>query len=122
MRGLPLLRTLCRIAFLSALVVISAGALLGERQLGFSVDGFDKAAHLGAFLVLALLGALGWPHFRDGFLICLPVFGVALEAAQTLTPAREFSWADAVMNGAGVGIGVTIAALLVSWLEAPRAR
>jgi len=45
------------------------------------------------------------------------VLGVAIEALQTLVPSREFSLLDAVMNGIGVGVGVTFATVLVNWAQ-----
>jgi len=97
-----------RVLFLIAMIAIAIGALGTETSLGFSLKGIDKLVHLGAFFLLALLGALGWPRYRALFLIGLPVLGVAIEALQTLVPSREFSLLDAVMNGIGVGVGVTL--------------
>ncbi len=111
------LRTLSRFAFAIALLALLFGSLVSERQLGFSVSGYDKVVHIAGYFALAILGALGWPQRRMIFLLALPLLGVGLEAAQTLTPDRQFSWQDALANGAGIGLGVAFSVWLTRWTE-----
>ncbi len=111
------LRTLSRFAFAVALLVLVAGSVVSEKQIGFSVRGYDKIVHFAGYFALAILGALGWPKRRIFFLLALPLLGVVLEAMQTLTPDRQFSWQDAFANAAGIGLGVAFSVWFTRALE-----
>ena len=110
-------RRACRSLFLVALLTVALASLLPEGTVGAIPRPWDKVAHFGAWFLLAALAALGWPRWRGLALVGLPLAGLTMEAAQALTPAREFSWADALANAAGVGVAVTATAALTSWLD-----
>ncbi len=112
------MRNGARLVFLALLLGVVLVSVLSVRRLGFSVEPpYDKIAHLGMYFVLAFFAALGWPQWRGVALIGLPLVGLALEAAQTLTPAREFSWADVFANAAGIGLAVAVSAAITRWLD-----
>ena len=77
---------------------------------------FDKIAHLGAFAVLALLGALPFgPGF--GFLVPNALFQVAygglIELLQSNVPGRQADIVDFIADVIGVIIGSGIAVMIV---------
>ena len=111
------MRNAARLAFLVMFAVIVVVSVLSERRLGFSIGHWDKHVHFAGWFVLAFFAALGWPRWRGLALVGLPLVGLALEAAQTMTPARSFSWLDALANAAGIGIAVAISAVLTRWVE-----
>lgn len=68
--------------------------------------GWDKANHVAAFLVLALLADLGWPG-RAGRLRRLGMllgYGLSLELAQSLLAHREGSALDLLADAVGLGL------------------
>ncbi len=83
--------------------------------------GWDKANHVAAFLVLALLADLGWPGrvALPRRLILLLAYGLVLELVQSLLPHREGSALDLLADAVGLGFYVAGRALL---LRAWRAR
>lgn len=111
------MRIAARLTFFVLLTVIVFGSLLSERRLGFTVGDWDKIAHFGGWFALAFFAALGWPRWRGLALVGLPLVGLALEVAQTMTPARQFSWLDALTNAAGIGIAVSVSAVLTRWFD-----
>jgi hypothetical protein len=79
--------------------------------------GWDKANHVAAFLVLALLADLGWPAragrlWRLGMLLG---YGLSLELAQSLLAHREGSALDLLADAVGLGLYVGGRAL---WMRA----
>lgn len=110
------LRTLCRLAFVLALLVVAGASLVPMAWLGFRIDGYDKPVHLAAYFALAMLAALGWPRWRVAALLGLPLAGLALEAAQSAT-GRSFEWGDALANAGGIGIAVALSFVVTRWLE-----
>jgi hypothetical protein len=75
--------------------------------------------HIGAFAVLGLLFAGGYPR-RYG-LVCVIVFGsaICLECLQILVPDRDARMVDAIEKIAGGGAGMFAGQWLVSFLPAP---
>ena len=72
------------------------------------VDGlsFDKANHVGAFLVLSVLADLSFPERRSFWpAACLLIgFGALIEALQYWVGYRYFEVADFVANAVGITI------------------
>jgi len=110
------LRLACRIGFFIALVAVVAGSIVPGAWLGGPVLQNDKLTHMAGYFALAMLAAMGWPRLRGAALVGLPLLGLALEAVQTLTPARGFSWLDAGANAAGIGLAVAASAVLTRWI------
>lgn len=110
------MRLVCRIGFFIALVAVIAGSLVPNPWLSGHVPQNDKFTHMAGYFALAMLAAMGWPRFRGLALVGLPLLGLALEAAQTLTPTRGFSWLDAGANAVGIGLAVAMSALLTRWI------
>ena len=72
----------------------------------------DKVNHLMAFMELAILTRLGWPQL--GLmppLVVLTGFGLALELGQSITPWRDFSFADLLADAIGIVLGYGIMTL-----------
>jgi VanZ family protein len=111
------MRWLWRTTFAVALLAIIAGSLLlSDAAVPDEISSRDKTVHLVAYFGLGLLAALGWPRWKGVALIGLPLVGLAVEVAQRQV-GRHFDWGDALANAAGIGAGVTVAALIVSLLE-----
>jgi len=110
------LSTLCRVAFVLALVVVAGVSLAPMAWLGFRLDGYDKPLHLAAYFALAMLAALGWPRWRVAALLGLPLAGLAVEAAQSAT-GRSFEWGDALANAGGIGIAVALSFVVTRFLD-----
>ena len=110
------MRRAARAAFLVVLAAVATGSVVSSGSTIGLTPPWDKLAHLGAYFLLAFLAALGWPRWRGVALVGLPLVGLALEAAQTLSPARTFSWTDALANAAGIGLAVAATAILTRWL------
>jgi len=109
-------RTLCRVAFALALLVIAGASLAPMAVVGFALDTYDKPAHLAAYFALALLAAMGWPRWRTVVLIGLPLVGLAMEAAQGAT-GRSFDWVDALANAGGIGVAVALSFVFTRWMD-----
>jgi VanZ family protein len=99
--------------------VISIGVVcyLSLRpEVTFPVDFWsaDKLYHLLAYIWLALLPTVGFPHRRTAVLasISMLILGIVLELGQCRLPGRTASVLDAATNGFGVLVG---AALGGSW-------
>lgn len=105
-----------RLGFLAALLLICIGSLMPDTGWARPLADYDKALHFSGYFGLAILGALGWPRLRGVFLLGLPLLGLGLEVAQGYAPGREFDWADALTNGAGIGLAVALSAALTGWL------
>lgn len=108
---------LSRWAFFVALGVIIGGSLAQNPGLPSQVARYDMLLHMAGYFSLALLAGIGWPRRRGLALVGLPLFGLALEVAQSATPARSFSWMDALANAVGVGLAVALCAMLMHWLD-----
>ncbi len=111
------MRSAARFAFAVLLVIVAFGSVLSGNSLGFTVGSWDKIIHFSGWFALAFFAALGWPAWRGLALVGLPLVGLALEVAQTITPTREFSWLDAFANAAGIGVAVAVSAMLTRWLD-----
>ena len=70
----------------------------------------DKWAHLSAYFVLAYLIDASFPRREFGYpkWAFLLVYGLLIEALQTLVPGRTFSLVDLLANMAGVGVYVLL--------------
>jgi VanZ family protein len=106
-------------ALLAALVI--AGSLAPLR--GFAL-GNDKAAHLCAYLVLALwFGGVYRPRRYPAVAAALVALGLAVELLQGQIGYRRMDVADMGANAAGVLTGITLAWLaLGSWCQWVEAR
>ena len=67
--------------------------------------GWDKANHLLAFSVLAVLGIRSYPAFIVPVLIGLTLYGGLIEILQALTPYRYAEWFDLLADIAGILLG-----------------
>ncbi|NNE06883.1 MAG: VanZ family protein [Xanthomonadales bacterium] len=79
------------------------------------IRGADKFEHVLAYFVLMYWWGMVQPGRLWGWLLFLPLFGLALELLQGLTPHRFMEWRDAAANTAGVLLGLVI-------LKTPAAR
>ncbi|OOG25709.1 VanZ family protein [Thioalkalivibrio denitrificans] len=98
------------IAFWGFAALIIAGSLMPAANIpetGLS----DKAGHVIAYAILTVLGLYAHPRYTITVAGGVFVLGVALEGLQHLTPTRTFEWLDIVANGAGVVLGLVIAAV-----------
>ena len=76
--------------------------------------GWDKLNHVLAFSALAFSAQMAWRPMRRGrwwLLIGLLAFGGLIEVLQLGVPGRLAEWADLLADGAGIGIGASMAAL-----------
>ncbi len=105
----------CRIGFGLTLAVIVMGSLMPEGTVDINLTNYDKIVHLAAWFGLALLAALGWSRWRGLALVGLPLIGLGVEVAQQ-SVGRDFEWADALANAAGVGLAVALSAVVTRWL------
>jgi hypothetical protein len=95
-----------RLAFWGALALALLLALLPDKDLGslgFRV-GFsnDKLNHIGAFVVLGVLGSLGWKKHPLLLIGCLLFVGALIEVLQGLPfIGRDRDFLDWVADGGG---------------------
>jgi hypothetical protein len=100
----PLPPVWAKAALVLALASITWEALLPG---GLPLPGeSDKLAHLGSFLLLALLADRAWPALGFTFLKWLPLlgYGLAIELLQTGVPGRDASLADWGADALGLAI------------------
>lgn len=94
-----------RAAFFAALVSVLVLALLPPQAAEPISFGWDKANHLIAFAVLAVLGRSAFPGRGGAVLAGLLVYGALIEVAQAMTPLRTAQWADVLADAVGIVIG-----------------
>lgn len=72
--------------------------------------GWDKANHLLAFVVLAVLGCQSHPERTATVMLGLLAYGGLIEVLQSFTPDRFAEAGDLVADGLGllVGLGLTM--------------
>ncbi len=93
------------------LLSIAALSLLPIRGPDLGLPQGDKWHHAFAYLVLTLyfgqLVATGW---RTRFVLVLGLlgYGIAIELAQSFTPARQAELADLAANALGIAIGLVL--------------
>ncbi len=68
---------------------------------------WDKLEHVVAYAALCVTGAIAYPRklARSKLLLGLVLYGVALEALQSIVPGRVASIADVSANTLGVVVG-----------------
>lgn len=99
------MRTWLRVAFGLACLAVAVLSLLPVEQLPPGVfDWWDKAQHASGFLVLAVLGLLGYPGMLGRVVLCLLGFGAAIEFAQAATGWRYGDWQDWLADAVGVAV------------------
>jgi VanZ family protein len=77
--------------------------------------GWDKGNHLLAFATLACLGDLGFcgtVSRRIAGAAVLFLYGVGIEIAQHLVPARSSEWGDLLADLAGIAIGIFVSSVV----------
>lgn len=84
----------------AAVCVLSLITIEQPVQIGHG----DKLSHLLAYGVLMYWWGMVQPRRRMLWVLVLPVLGLVLEWAQSLTPHRQMEWQDALANLAGVGV------------------
>ena len=97
-------RLYLRWAFALCLAVVLILALMPPRAL-VPPTGWDKASHVLAFAVLAILGAASYPQRKTPVLLGLVAYGGMIELLQALTGYRSAEWRDLVADGVGVVLG-----------------
>ncbi len=110
-------KTLMRIAWVIALLLVISGSLLPASSSAMQVIGYlqinDKLLH---FLGYAVLGALPALHETRRALAVLSAtliaVGIALEYGQLFSPGRSFELLDMAADAAGVACGVIIGLLV----------
>ena len=74
--------------------------------------GWDKANHLAAFALLALLGCRAFPAHNGIVLASLLAYGGLIEVLQSFTDYRRAEWADLLADALGLTLGWAVA-----WLQ-----
>ena len=75
---------------------------------------WDKAQHAIAFATLAVMAVLAYPKaLKRRIAFLLIVQGVLIEVLQYFSGYRYGDWQDALADGVGVLLGLTLAALLM---------
>ncbi|MES0874662.1 VanZ family protein [Sinimarinibacterium thermocellulolyticum] len=99
--------TLLRAAWIAAMLVVGATALIPTPQLPALPAYADKLVHLGSYLVLGALAVLAQNHHRHRVIAAIAMigFGILIELVQARLPWRSFEWADIGANVAGVSLG-----------------
>lgn len=93
-----------RVAFLLCLVSVLVLALMPTSPMPPSW--WDKANHVVAFTVLAVLGCWSYPGRNAKVLLWLLAYGCLIEVLQaTLTATRSAELRDVVADGAGLLLG-----------------
>lgn len=73
--------------------------------------GWDKANHMAAFTLLALLGCLAYPSNTVVVLAGLLFYGGLIEVLQSFTGYRRAEWADLLADALGLPVGWFVARL-----------
>ena len=117
----PLVRAV-RVMLAVALLCVAWQSLVPADDL-LVTPSSDKAAHVGAYVVLGALAALSVSR-RRGVAAWLGVvsFGLLLEFAQALTGYRSFEWLDLVADAVGAGLGVMVGVGALTLLKGLRSR
>jgi len=94
-----------RRAFAACLIVVLVMALT-PSPIPLPSTGWDKANHVLAFTVLAVLGCLAYPQRATWVVLAgLFAYGGAIELLQLLTASRTAEWLDLAADGAGLSCG-----------------
>ena len=117
----PLASKVLFILWLVALLAVIVGSLLPAEVLD-RVDPAqayltDKEQHFLAYFGLALFPPLMMLGRRSSWLLAASMLavGIALEFLQRLTPDRAFEIGDMVADGLGVGAGMLLSWLILTW-------
>jgi VanZ family protein len=109
-------RVLQGVFALTALVVMVLSLLpLGPEAPSL---GWDKANHMTAFALLALLGCRAYPNRHIAVLTGLLAYGGLIEVLQSFTGYRMAEWADLLADALGLPVGWVVA----RWLGGLHAR
>lgn len=73
--------------------------------------GWDKANHMAAFTLLALLGCRAYPSHTGIVLAGLLAYGGLIEVLQSFTGYRSAEWADLLADALGLPLGWVVARL-----------
>ncbi len=73
--------------------------------------GWDKANHMAAFALLAVLGCRAYPSHTAVVLAGLLVYGGLIEVLQSFTSYRRAEWADLLADALGLPLGWLVARL-----------
>ena len=73
--------------------------------------GWDKAHHMSAFALLALLGCRAWPGRTLALAVGLVAYGGLIEVLQSFTGYRSAEWGDLLADALGLPPGWAIARL-----------
>ncbi len=73
--------------------------------------GWDKANHMAAFALLALLGCRAYPSHTGAVLVGLLAYGGLIEVLQSFTGYRRAEWADLLADALGLAPGWLLARL-----------
>ena len=87
-----------------AVVVLSLVSI--EQPL--KLENADKYQHVLAYGALMYWWGMVQPTRRARWATALPLMGLVLEGAQSLTPDRMMEWRDALANLAGVMLGLLL--------------
>lgn len=74
--------------------------------------GWDKANHMAAFTLLALLGCRAYPYRTRNVLVGLLAYGGLIEVLQSFTSYRRAEWADLLADALGLLLGWMVARLM----------
>jgi VanZ family protein len=99
-----------RTVFWCAVLAVLVAALVPEVPPELTPMSWDKANHLGVFVVLALLGRCAYGGHWRRVLAGLLAFGALIEVLQSWMPPRTGEWGDLLADALGLG-----AAALMVW-------
>ena len=112
---------LLRATFYVASVLVFALSLMPSAALPPTTIG-DKAEHIIAYALLALLGGASTERGIVHMIIGLTAFGTVIELLQAFSPGRSPDVLDALADFVGASIGVAAAMILRRTIGADRSR
>lgn len=99
--------------WLCLLVVLTLALLPPSPYIPATI--WDKANHVFAFAVLAVLGCASYRGRTARVLAGLLAYGAAIEVLQALTPYRWGEFADVVADAVGLLLGWQLGRMLRQW-------
>lgn len=95
--------------------VINLGHAAPDMFMAGVIKVFFKLNHTIAFFTMTLTACLAYFSYRLRLAVALMIFGLLIEALQTLTPDRNAQWQDVFANGLGIGLGLAVGTWLMRW-------
>ncbi|CAN4268677.1 VanZ-like [Methylophilaceae bacterium] len=104
-----LLRPALRLSFWAGLVLLMLLGLMPGSSLPQALLFWDKAQHVLAFALLALIGCFAFPRHLTAILLCLILYGAIIEVLQSLLQLGRYGDVyDSLADNLGVLIGYSV--------------